>query len=176
MNRLATSAGIVPAAAPAAAPYAAPGVAVSSMATLMMGPGAMLAGVAPVAAAVPSMPGLAAAVPGAADLSLQQGLLGPASPIPTACLLLKNMFDPAAQTEANWEAEVADDVRDEAARFGAVLHLHVDKNSQVRAWGEGGFWVVGCWGLFQYHVVVGVGRVEGKCMLHLRVGQNASYL
>jgi RNA-binding protein 39 len=28
-------------------------------------------------------------------LALEQGLLGPASPIPTQCLLLKNMFDPA---------------------------------------------------------------------------------
>ncbi len=30
-----------------------------------------------------------------AALALEQGLLGPASPIPTQCLLLKNMFDPA---------------------------------------------------------------------------------
>lgn len=28
-------------------------------------------------------------------LALEQGMLGPASPIPTQCLLLKNMFDPA---------------------------------------------------------------------------------
>ena len=28
-------------------------------------------------------------------LALEQGVLGPASPIPTQCLLLKNMFDPA---------------------------------------------------------------------------------
>jgi RNA-binding protein 39 len=27
-------------------------------------------------------------------LALEQGLLGPASPIPTQCLLLKNMFAP----------------------------------------------------------------------------------
>ena len=27
-------------------------------------------------------------------LALDQGLLGPASPIPTQCLLIKNMFDP----------------------------------------------------------------------------------
>jgi RNA-binding protein 39 len=29
-----------------------------------------------------------------AALALEQGLLGPASPIPTQCLLLKNMFAP----------------------------------------------------------------------------------
>lgn len=27
-------------------------------------------------------------------LQLEQGVLGPSSPIPTACLLIKNMFDP----------------------------------------------------------------------------------
>ena len=28
-------------------------------------------------------------------LALAQGVLGPASPIPTQCVLVKNMFDPA---------------------------------------------------------------------------------
>jgi hypothetical protein len=32
---------------------------------------------------------------GAQALALEQGVLGPASPIPTQCLLLKNMFNPA---------------------------------------------------------------------------------
>lgn len=31
---------------------------------------------------------------GAQALAMEQGILGPASPIPTQCLLLKNMFDP----------------------------------------------------------------------------------
>ena len=30
-----------------------------------------------------------------AGLAMEQGVLGPASPIPTQCLLLKNMFNPA---------------------------------------------------------------------------------
>jgi hypothetical protein len=33
--------------------------------------------------------------------------------------------------EPEWEKEVAEDVRDECSKFGEVLHLHVDKNSQV---------------------------------------------
>jgi hypothetical protein len=74
---------------------------------------------------------MAAGLPGAGDLSLQQGLLGPASPIPTQCLLLKNMFDASMQSEPEWEKEVAEDVKDECSKFGAVLHVHVDKNSQV---------------------------------------------
>ena len=41
----------------------------------------------------PMMPTAQMQVPEA--LALEQGLLGPASPIPTQCLLLKNMFDPA---------------------------------------------------------------------------------
>jgi hypothetical protein len=75
--------------------------------------------------------GMAAGLPGIGDLSLQQGLLGPASPIPTQCLLLKNMFDASMQSEPEWEKEVAEDVKDECSKFGAVLHVHVDKNSQV---------------------------------------------
>lgn len=33
--------------------------------------------------------------PAAQALALEQGVLGPASPRPTQCLLLKNMFDPS---------------------------------------------------------------------------------
>lgn len=125
MSRLASSAGIVqPGAVPGAAPYAVPGLTSAAGAAIL--PGGLL-----VPGAVPGL------LPGAlADLSLQQGLLGPASPIPTQCLLLKNMFDASAQTEPEWEKEVAEDVRDECSKFGAVLHLHVDKASQVRE--EGG--------------------------------------
>ena len=33
-----------------------------------------------------------------------QGRLGPPSPIPTECLLLKNLFNPAEETEPEWRA------------------------------------------------------------------------
>ena len=33
--------------------------------------------------------------PDAQALQLEQGILGPASPIPSPCLLLKNMFNPS---------------------------------------------------------------------------------
>jgi RNA-binding protein 39 len=77
------------------------------------------------------MPG---AVPGAVpgmDLSLDQGLLGPPSPIPTNCLLLKNMFDAAQQAEPGWAEEVEDDVREECGKLGQVLHVFVDRTSRV---------------------------------------------
>lgn len=69
-----------------------------------------------------------------------QGFLGPASPIPTPCLLLKNMFD-AADEEAraredgasdpsnDWVKEVEGDVREECSRFGEVKHIFLDRES-----------------------------------------------
>lgn len=45
-----------------------------------------------VAPAQPAGPVLS---PAAQALQLEQGVLGPSSPIPTPCLLIKNMFDPA---------------------------------------------------------------------------------
>lgn len=75
-----------------------------------------------------------------ASVSWDQGFLGPASPIPTPCILLKNMFD-ASQEEArareegapdpanHWVREVEDDVREECSRFGEVKHIFLDRNS-----------------------------------------------
>ena len=67
----------------------------------------------------------------AADLALEQGVLGPASPIPTQCLLLKNMFDPEKETEPQWEDEIAMEVKGECSKFGQVLFVHVDAASKV---------------------------------------------
>ncbi|KAL4447210.1 hypothetical protein ABPG77_007243 [Micractinium sp. CCAP 211/92] len=63
-------------------------------------------------------------------LAMEQGMLGPASPIPTQCLLLKNMFDPAEETAENWDREIAEDVAGECAKYGGVLHVFVDKASR----------------------------------------------
>jgi RNA-binding protein 39 len=99
MNRLAGSAGLVPAAAPAPAALPAP---------------AAFPGVDP-------------------NVVLEQGKLGPPSPIPTPCLLLKNMFDPA-QTAAdpNLLQELTEDVTEEGGRFGELQHIWVDPDSRVR--------------------------------------------
>lgn len=90
-------------------------------------------------AGVPVVPGAAAAAPVAAvapalavdpQLMLAQGVLGPGSPIPTPCLMLKNMFDPATAGDgaaaSELAAEVEADVRDECSRFGEVVHCWVD--------------------------------------------------
>lgn len=66
-----------------------------------------------------------------ASIQFDQGLLGPASPIPTECILLKNMFDPADETDEGWDKEIGEDVKLECERkFGPVSHIFVDKLSK----------------------------------------------
>jgi RNA-binding protein 39 len=36
------------------------------------------------------------------------------------------VFDPATETEPGWDAEVGEGVAEECAKFGTVLHVHVD--------------------------------------------------
>ncbi|KAK4741332.1 hypothetical protein SAY87_024920 [Trapa incisa] len=48
---------------------------------------------------------------------------------PTECLLLKNMFDPATETEPDFDLDIKDDVEEECSKFGMVKHIYVDKNS-----------------------------------------------
>lgn len=82
------------------------------------------AAAAPIAAAAP------ASIPVNPELQYVQGVLGPASPIPTPCVLLKNLFDPAQETEPEWWVELGEDVKDECeAKYGPLKHTHVDVNS-----------------------------------------------
>ncbi|KAL3981704.1 splicing factor CC1-like family protein [Acanthocheilonema viteae] len=50
-------------------------------------------------------------------------------PIATQCFMLSNMFDPSQETGENWADEVRDDVIEECAKNGGVLHIFVDKAS-----------------------------------------------
>ncbi|XP_073128325.1 uncharacterized protein [Henckelia pumila] len=71
-------------------------------------------------------PGLAAAV-----LSIH-AVTGPsidAVGVPSECLLLKNMFDPNAEVETDFDLDVNEDVQDECSKFGKLKHIYVDKNS-----------------------------------------------
>jgi RNA-binding protein 39 len=45
-------------------------------------------------------------------------------------VLLKNLFDPLSETAEEWWVEIAEDVGDECAKHGGVVHVHVDQNSQ----------------------------------------------
>ena len=67
---------------------------------------------------------------GTAAGSLRQGVLGPASPVPTPCLLLSNLFDPSEETAEGWDREIAEDVREECEeKCGQVIHIHVHRDS-----------------------------------------------
>ncbi|XP_023163012.2 RNA-binding protein 39 isoform X3 [Drosophila hydei] len=46
--------------------------------------------------------------------------------IATQCFILSNMFDPRTETNPTWDTDVRDDVLDECAKHGGVLHIHVD--------------------------------------------------
>jgi len=54
----------------------------------------------------------------------------PAGPRPTPCLLLKNMFNPATETDPDFDLEIREDVREEVSSHGRLLHIYVDKNSR----------------------------------------------
>ncbi|KAJ3025285.1 UNVERIFIED_CONTAM: hypothetical protein HDU68_007308 [Siphonaria sp. JEL0065] len=48
----------------------------------------------------------------------------------TRCVLLKNMFDPSQETEPDWDVEIRQDVKEECGKYGKIVHIAVDKNSQ----------------------------------------------
>ena len=49
--------------------------------------------------------------------------------LPSSCLLIVNMFDPTEETEADWDQDIAEEMRDESSKFGRLLHVHVEKAS-----------------------------------------------
>ncbi|KAL4578016.1 hypothetical protein LXL04_014131 [Taraxacum kok-saghyz] len=49
--------------------------------------------------------------------------------IPSECLLLKNMFDPATEDDPEFDLDIKDDVEDECSNYGKVKHIYVDKHS-----------------------------------------------
>jgi len=80
-----------------------------------------------------------AAAPGAGlappphPMAHARGLLGPASPVATDSLLIKNMFDPAEENASGegWDVEIAEDVKAECEeKYGPVLHIFVDPQSE----------------------------------------------
>ncbi|KAL6993058.1 hypothetical protein U1Q18_011178 [Sarracenia purpurea var. burkii] len=48
---------------------------------------------------------------------------------PSQCLLLKNMFDPATETDPEFDLDIKEDVQEECSNFGRIKHIYVDKNS-----------------------------------------------
>lgn len=48
---------------------------------------------------------------------------------PSTCVVIKNMFDPKTETDPDFDMDIKEDVEEEAAKFGALKHIFVDKNS-----------------------------------------------
>ncbi|XP_076912183.1 uncharacterized protein LOC143570411 isoform X2 [Bidens hawaiensis] len=90
-------------------------------APLVNGSGSILAGGLP-STGLPAVP-----VPGLAQMVPVTAL----EPIgtPSECLLLKNMFDPATETEPDFDLDIKEDVGEECSKFGRVKHIYVDKQS-----------------------------------------------
>ncbi|KAG8373268.1 hypothetical protein BUALT_Bualt11G0006200 [Buddleja alternifolia] len=49
--------------------------------------------------------------------------------VPSECLLLKNMFDPATEEDPEFDLDIRDDVQEECSKYGRVKHIYVDKNT-----------------------------------------------
>uniref|UniRef100_A0A0A9A187 Pco133413 n=1 Tax=Arundo donax TaxID=35708 RepID=A0A0A9A187_ARUDO len=73
----------------------------------------------------PTVPGLGS-IPGATPPVATQSI-DVASP--SECLLLKNMFDPAVETDPDFDLDIRDDVQDECSKFGKLKHIFVDKHT-----------------------------------------------
>merc|ERR1719412_2531090 len=61
---------------------------------------------------------------GAAQVKAEQGKVSLSS-----CLLLRNMFDPATETEADFDLDIREDVMEEVQKYGTLRHIYVDKVS-----------------------------------------------
>ncbi|KAM1043909.1 hypothetical protein ACFX13_035873 [Malus domestica] len=96
-------------------------------------PMAPILGAAPVVSSlvppIASIPGFAGL--GVAGLQIPTATLPSVDTIgvPSECLLLKNMFDPTAESEPNFDLDIKDDVQDECSKYGTLKHIYVDKNT-----------------------------------------------
>ncbi|OAF71112.1 CAPER alpha [Intoshia linei] len=47
----------------------------------------------------------------------------------TSCFMLSNMFDIRTENDKNWDKEIRDDVIEQCAKYGGIIHIYVDKKS-----------------------------------------------
>jgi len=83
--------------------------------------------------AMPTFPGAGAPAPSApaapSGIMAATNLAVPLIQAST-CIIVKNMFDPKTETEADFDLDIKEDVEEEASKFGKLKHIFVDKNSQ----------------------------------------------
>ncbi|KAL5217195.1 hypothetical protein ABZP36_017879 [Zizania latifolia] len=103
------------------------GIGATGLNTSVVLPPASVLGAPPTAAVVlqTAVPGLGS-IPGASlPITTQSIEMVP----PSECILLKNMFDPAVETDPDFDLDIRDDVQKECSKFGQVKHIFVDKNT-----------------------------------------------
>lgn len=64
--------------------------------------------------------------PVAPPLNGANSMVPPIVGLPTRCFKIRNMFDPATETEKDWDLDVKEDVTEECSKFGAVEHCYVE--------------------------------------------------
>jgi len=122
MAKLGASAGIAPPSMPGMAPGAMPPGMGMPMGGGVEAAKAMAAQASGMVGGMPGVvaPGVAAAAPGGV----------PSGPTvmgqPSFCFMIRNMFDPATETEPGWDQDIKEDVESECSKFGAVLHCYVE--------------------------------------------------
>ncbi|XP_066400436.1 uncharacterized protein [Miscanthus floridulus] len=97
------------------------------MSTPVVIPTVSVLGAAPAAAPLlhPTVPGLGSISGATLPITTPSIDLAP----PSECLLLKNMFDPALETDPDFDLDIRDDVQEECSKFGQLKHIFVDKNT-----------------------------------------------
>lgn len=87
-----------------------------------MPPGAMPPGVPPAMPGAPA-PSMPMPMPPASNMP---PTAGPIQGMPSFTFVVRNMFDPATETEPGWDQDIKEDVEGECSKYGAVLHSHVE--------------------------------------------------
>jgi RNA-binding protein 39 len=55
------------------------------------------------------------------------GVVPPITGVPSVNLLVCNVFDPATETEPEWDLDIREDMLEECSKHGQVEHVHVEK-------------------------------------------------
>ncbi|KAF9325400.1 hypothetical protein BG006_011125 [Podila minutissima] len=77
--------------------------------------------------AIPTPPGSTTGAPAAAPAFVPPRQMPVV--MPSRSVLLKNMFTEEDKTEPDWAKELEEDVKEEAEKSGAVVHIHVEQES-----------------------------------------------
>ncbi|GJN09055.1 hypothetical protein PR202_ga27023 [Eleusine coracana subsp. coracana] len=103
------------------------GMSATGLSTPVSIPAVSVLGASPAVAPVlrPIVPGLISTPGATLPVTAQSAEVA----LPSECLLLKNMFDLAVETDPDFDLDIRDDVQDECSKFGELKHIFVDKNT-----------------------------------------------